>query len=37
MKKVENAKKNGYNVVIIWEKDWNSKQNKKEYLEQVIL
>ena len=34
--KMENAKKYGYNVLVIWEKEWQSSSDKVEYIKKLL-
>ena len=34
--KINNAKKFGYNVLVVWEKDWNNSQDKVGYIKKLL-
>ena len=35
-KKIENAKKFGYNVKVIWENEWNKCKDKIDYIKKIL-
>ena len=34
--KIDTAKQMGYDVKVIWQKDWESCENKEEYIKQIL-